>query len=111
LLGSFAKEESWDFCYEVAMDSKEHEMVRDTFALNLGHILNYCSHNEALIETLLVDIKSDQKDKRIRNLTAEYLGKSTSEKLKPLLYRLIDDEDMEVKKTAINALKNFSGFD
>ena len=45
LLGSFAKEASWDFCYEVAMDTEEHEMVRDTSALNLGHILKYLIDN------------------------------------------------------------------
>lgn len=104
LLGSFAKEASWDFCYEVAMDREEHEMIRDTSALNLGHILKYSNDNEALIETLLIDVNSDQKDKREYAIRA--LGFEGNYKAALPLVELLFDHDINIQQCAINALSN-----
>jgi len=104
LLGSFAKEASWDFCYEVAMDREEHEMVRDTSALNLGHILKYSIENESLIETLLMDANSDQKDKREYAIRA--LGFKGNYKAALPLVELLFDHDINIQQCAINALSN-----
>ena len=68
----------------------------------LKNISNIDEHLN-ILATLIKD-----KDKRIGNLTAEYLGKSNNEVVKHLLSQFLDDEDMEVKRTALNALKKFS---
>ena len=86
------------------IENNDPELRLYSLAL-LENISNIDEHLN-ILATLIKD-----KDKRIRKLTAEYLGKSNNEGVKHLLSQFLDDEDMEVKRTAVDALKNFSSLD
>lgn len=104
LLGSFAKERSGEFCYRTAMDKKEDEMVRDAAALQLGHLLRNTNDREELVERLLNDVGSKEKDRRIYAVRA--LGfEGNHEAALPLL-GLLYDPDTVIQQCAVNAISN-----
>lgn len=104
LLGSFAKDHSGEFCYRIAMDEKEHEMVRDTAALQLGHILRYSDGQEEIMEMLLLDLKNRKKCKRQYAIRA--LGFEGNHKAALPLVELLYDPDGDIRQWAVNAISN-----
>jgi len=104
LLGSFAKEESKDFFYEIAINSNEIEMIKDTAALNIAHALRNTSNNEDLIKSLLKDLNNPKKSKR--KYAIRSLGFEGNYKAALALIELLFDEDTEIQQCAINSLSN-----
>lgn len=104
LLGLFAKEKSGRFCYQIAMDVQEDGMVRDTAALQLGHILRCSINNENLQETLLMDLKSEDKNKREYAIRA--LGFEGNQRAALPIVELLYDPDPDIQECAVNALAN-----
>jgi len=104
MLGTFANEQCIGPLYEIMTDSTEDEEIRQHAAIQISVMGPLLKDAQSLIDKLLKDIASADRDLRLHATFA--LGwKGNVEAGIPLIERLYDSDE-RVRQTAVNALCN-----
>ena len=104
VLGTFANEQCIGPLYEIMTDSAEDEEIRQHAAIQISVMGPLLKDARSLIDKLLKDIASADRDLRLHATFA--LGwKGNVEAGIPLIERLYDSDE-QVRQTAVNALCN-----
>ena len=104
MLGTFANEQCIGPLYEIMTDSAEDEEIRQHAAIQISVMGPLLKDARSLIDKLLNDIASADRDLRLHATFA--LGwKGNVEAGIPLIERLYDSDE-QVRQTAVNALCN-----
>jgi len=104
VLGTFANEQCIGPLYEIMTDSTEDEEIRQHAAIQISVMGPLLKDAQSLIDKLLKDIASADRDLRLHATFA--LGwKGNVEAGIPLIERLYDSDE-RVRQTAVNALCN-----